>query len=77
MKDWMSLREFINRLEELSKNGRNDHMSVHVHVKGYMEQDCYGQDECETVKNAYIAQFNNCGTFDESDESYEFIEIIV
>ena len=45
MKDWMSLREFINRLEELSKNGRNDHMSVHVHVKGYMEQDCYGQDE--------------------------------
>ena len=76
MKDWMTLREFINRLEELSKNGRNDNMSVHVHVKDYMEQDCYGQDETVHIKNAYITQYNNCGTFDESDDSYEFIEII-
>ena len=76
MKDYMTLREFINRLEELSNNGRNDGMSVHVHVKGYMEQDCYGQDDTVHVKNAYIAQYNNCGTFDESDDSYEFIKII-
>ena len=53
MKDYMTLREFINRLEELSKNGRNDNMSVHVHVKDYMEQDCYGQDETVHVKNAF------------------------
>ena len=28
------------------------------------------------IKNAYITQYNNCETFDESDDSYEFIEII-
>lgn len=72
----MTLREFINRLEKLSNNGLNDNMSVEVHVKGYMKQDCYGQDDTVYVKNAYIEQYNNCGTFDESDDSYEFIKII-
>lgn len=74
--NWMTLREFIDRLEELSQNGKNDHMPVEVHVKGYMEQDCYGQDDTAYVKNAFITQYNNCGTFDESDDSYDFIEII-
>jgi len=76
MRNYLTLREFINRLEELSNNGRNDSMSVHIHIEGYMGQDCYGQDDTVDVKNAYIAQYNNCGTFDESDDSYEFIEII-
>ena len=71
----MTLRELINRLEELSKNGLNDKMTVMVHVEGYMEQDCFGQDDCAEVVNAYIDMFNNCGTFDESDDSYEFIKI--
>lgn len=71
----MQLRELINRLEKLSRNGLNDHMDVMLHVDGYMEQDCFGQDECEDVKGACIDMFNNCGTFDESSDSFEFIKI--
>lgn len=71
----MTLRELINRLEALSNNGRRDQMTVMLHVDGYMEQDCYGQDECETVDGACVDMYNNCGTFDESDDSYEFIKI--
>ena len=69
----MTLRELINRLEELSHNGVYDNMTVMLHSKAYMEKDCYGQDECEVIKNAYRSEWNNCGTFDESDDSYEYI----
>lgn len=71
----ITLRELINRLEQLSHNGRNDNMTVMMHSEAYMEQDCYGQDECDYVHNAFISMFNDCGTFDESTESYEFIKI--
>lgn len=71
----MTLRELINKLEKLSKNGLNDGLSVMVHIDGYMEQDCFGQDECVDVNNVYIDIFNDCGDFDESDSSYEFIKI--
>lgn len=71
----MTLRELINKLEGLSRNGMNDRMTVMVHVEGYMEQDCYGQDECEEVEGVVIDMFNDCGTFDESTESYDFIKI--
>ena len=62
----MKLRELINRLKELSNNGRNDNMSVEI------SDPDFGNYE---IKGAYIAQFNNCGTFDESDDSYEYIEL--
>lgn len=71
----MTLREFINKLEKISNGGRNDHMTVMVHVEGYMEQDCYGQDETVDVKGACIDMYNDCGTFDESTESYEYVKI--
>ena len=71
----LTLRELINHLEKLSKNGRNDRMPVMMHSDAYMEQDCYGQDECDNVHGACIDMFNDCGTFDESTESYEFIKI--
>ena len=72
----LTLRELINRLEELSNNGRNDGMRVEVHVSDLMEHDCYGQPETAIITNAFIDQWNNCGTFDESDDSYEYIELI-
>jgi hypothetical protein len=71
----ITLRELINRLEQLSDNGKNDRMSVMMHSEAYMEQDCFGQDECDNVYGACIDMFNDCGTFDESTESYEFIKI--
>ena len=41
-----------------------------------MEYDYYGQPETAVITNAFIDQWNNCGTFDESDDSYEYIELI-
>lgn len=72
----LTLRELINRLEELSHNGHNDGMPVEVHVTDLMEHDCYGQPKTAIVTNAFIDQWNNCGTFDESDDSYVYIELI-
>jgi hypothetical protein len=72
----LTLRELINRLEELSHNGRNDDMPVEIHVTDLMEHDRYGQPETAIVTNAFIDQWNNCGTFDESDDSYEYIGLI-
>lgn len=62
----LKLRELINRLEELSNNGRRDDMSVEI------SDPDFGNYE---IKGAYIEQFNNCGTFDESDDSYEYVEL--
>ena len=72
----LTLRELINRLEELSHNGHNDDMPIEIYVTDLMEHDCYGQPETAIVTNAFINQWNNCGTFDESDDSYEYIELI-
>ena len=72
----LTLRELINRLEKLSNNGRNDGMSVEVHVSDLMEHDRYGQPETAIITNAFIDQWNNCGIFDESDDSYEYIELV-
>jgi len=71
----INLRELINKLEEISDNGRNDYLSVMIHSDVYMEKDCFGQDECDEVHGACIDIFNDCGTFDESTESYEFVKI--
>ncbi len=54
------LRELINRLEELSKNGRNDGMTVEV-------LDFEG-DGCN-ISNAYIDRYVS------SDDEYEFIAL--
>lgn len=62
----LKLRELINRLEELSNNGRRDDMSVEI------SDPDFGNYE---IKGVYIEQFNNCGTFDESDDSYEYVEL--
>lgn len=66
----MTLRELINRLEELSHNGRNDYMSVEISG----EDEEMGQF---VVKGAYIEQFNNAGIFDESTESYDYVGLIL
>lgn len=71
----LTLRELINRLEELSNNGRNDNMEVAVHVKDLMDYDCFDQPEAAPVTNAYIALYNDGPNFDESSESYEYIMI--
>ena len=66
----MTLRELINRLEELSHNGSNDYMSVEIS----------GEDEEMAqfvVKGAYIEQFNNAVIFDESNESYDYVGLIL
>lgn len=54
------LRELINRLEELSKNGRNDGMTVEV-------LDADG-DGCN-ISNVYIDRYVS------SDDEYEFIAL--
>lgn len=72
----MTLRELINRLEELSNKGRNDGMTVEVHVTDLMEYDLYGQPETAVITNAFIDLWNNGPSFDESDDSYEYIELI-
>lgn len=72
----MKLRELINRLEELSYNGINDNMTVQI--SRFSKSEYLAEDlELFSVKNAYIEQFNNAETFDESDDSYEFIELII
>lgn len=35
----MKLRELINRLEELSENGKNDELTVHVFEPYYVGED--------------------------------------
>ena len=62
----LTLRELINRLEELSNNGRRDGMSVEISDPDFCNY---------VITGAYIEQFNNCGTFDESDDSYEYVEL--
>lgn len=60
MKEPMTLRELINRLEVLSKKGRNDNLPVHA----------VGYDEVEMdVTNAWINRFVG------SVEEFEFVEI--
>ena len=56
----MKLREMINRLEELSRNGHNDGMEVHV-----VSEDGFDVE----VKGAWIGRFST-----ENDE-YEYVEI--
>ena len=56
----MTLRELINRLEVLSKKGKNDNLLVHA----------VGYDEVEMdVTNAWINRFVG------SVEEFEFVEI--
>ena len=72
----MKLRELINRLEELSNKGRNDNMTVQI--SEFQKSEYLAEDlELFEVKGAFIEQFNNCGTFDESDDSYEYIGLII
>ena len=72
----MRLRELINRLEEISHNGRNDNMNVQI--SEFQKSEYLAEDlELFEVKGAYIEQFNNCGTFDESDESYNYVGLIL
>lgn len=54
------LRELINRLEELSKNGRNDDIPLKV-----LDADGYGS----SISEVYI------GRYESSDDEYEFIAL--
>lgn len=62
----IELRRLINMLEQLSMNGRNDHMCVEVHNKG--EQD-YFASHVGNVSVAYI------DTFQTPNDEYDFIRI--
>ena len=57
----MTLRELINRLEELSRNGRNDNMPVF----GYAEDGMIDMD----VVGAWIDRFVS------SNEEYEYVKL--
>lgn len=72
----LTLRELINRLEELSNNGRRDGMSVQI---SEFQKSEYDADDLGlfSVKGAFIEQFNNGDTFDESDDSYEYVGLII
>lgn len=64
----MKLRELINRLEELSHNGRNDNMDVEAWSES--EGDVYDLNRLGlSVKNAFI------DTFSSPNDEYEFIQI--
>ena len=71
----LTLRELINRLEELSNNGKRDGMPVQI---SEFQKSEYDADDLGlfNIKGAFIEQFNNADTFDESDDSYEYIELI-
>lgn len=69
MKETLTLRKFINRLEQLSHNGENDNLPVGLIVN---------EDEHYAITNAWIAQdpnydFDtaNCGTDQWIDLGFE------
>jgi len=64
----LTLRELINRLEELSRNGLNDGMPVEISDPDFSNY---------IIKGAFIGQFNNAGTFDESSDSYEYVSLVI
>lgn len=65
----MKLRELINRLEQLSHNGKNDNM--HVEVWSQTEGDVVdGNDSGYELRAAVINKFVS------SNEEYEYIELI-
>jgi len=64
----LTLRELINRLEELSRNGLNDGMPVEISDPDFSNY---------IIKGAFIDQFNNAGTFDESSDSYEYVSLVI
>jgi len=64
----LTLRELINRLEKLSHNGLNDGMSVEISDPDFGDY---------VIKGAFIDQFNDGETFDESDYSYEYIKLVI
>ena len=72
----LTLRELINRLEKLSNNGKRDGMSVKI---SEFQKSEYDADDLWlfSVKGAFIEQFNNADTFDESDDSYEYVGLII
>lgn len=65
----MKLRELINRLEELSKNGRNDNMDVEVFSNEHNDI-IDGNEIGDAVTGAYISRFIT------SNDEYDFIQII-
>lgn len=61
----MNLRELINRLEELSNNGKNDNMIVSC-------QDPFDPNtEGEPVKNVWIERYVS------PNDEYDYIQITV
>ncbi len=58
----LKLRQLINRLEELSKNGRNDDLEVVAFF-------CTDDVDSATVRRAYI------DTFKTDNDEYDFIRL--
>ena len=52
----MKLRDLINRLEELSKNGKNDNLDVEVWSED-LGSTSYGNDDTVSVKKAYLNRY--------------------
>lgn len=64
----MKLRELINRLEELSHNGRNDNLDVEIFVDEY-NYIVDGNEIGDAVTGAYISRFVS------PNDEYDFIQI--
>lgn len=58
----MKLRELINRLETLSKGGKNDHLEVEI-------QNLWDDHQNFCLRNAYIS------TYESSNLEYDYIFI--
>lgn len=56
----LTLRELINRLEKLSKNGRNDNLPVSVDI---------GDDQEVSITSAYMARYES------SNDEYDYISL--
>lgn len=66
----MKLRELINRLEELSHNGRNDNMDVEVYSEEHNDI-IDGNEIGDAVTGAYISRYVT------PNDEYDFIQIQV
>lgn len=63
----MKLREFINKLEEISMGGKNDSLEVEVFPVDGDRVD--GNEICESIKNVWINRYVS------PNDEYEYVMI--
>lgn len=65
----MKLRELINKLEELSCNGRNDNLEVEVFNSNAECNTVNGNDICDPIKHVWVDAYVS------PDTEYNYIQI--